>query len=62
MVRSGGGEGHLLRKCFQGREIMRVGDDGVQGSDINFHHDGVGTERGAERPYDIKEMVSILDI
>jgi hypothetical protein len=29
-------------EVFQAREIMGVGDVGIEGSDINSRHDGVG--------------------
>ena len=45
--------GHLLRKFFQGRETMGVRDVSVEGSDINSHHDGVGSKRHGERSYDL---------
>ena len=46
------------KEVFQGRETMGVGDVGIEGSDINSHHDGVGRKKHGEGPYDLKEMVS----
>ena len=40
--------------------MSTMGDVGVQGSDINGQHDGVGRETGGEGLYDIEEMVGIL--
>ena len=34
----------LVQEIFQGRGAMGVGDDGVQGGDINSTHDGVRWE------------------
>jgi hypothetical protein len=43
----------FVKEVFQGRETMGVGDVGVEGSDINSRHDGVGMKRHGERLYDL---------
>ena len=43
----------FVKEVFQGRETMGVGDVGVEGSDINNRHDGVGRRRHGERSYDL---------
>ena len=37
-----------------------MGDIGLEESDINSHHDGVGRKRHGERPNDLKEMVGVF--
>ena len=39
-----------------------MGEVGVQGSDVNVHDDGVRREKVRGVPYDIEEVVGILDI
>ena len=39
----------FVKEVFQGRETMGVRDVGVEGSDINSRHDGVGRKRHGER-------------
>ena len=58
MVRSGE---HLLRK-YSRAERQWGGDIGVLGSDINICHNGFVRERSGEGPYDIEEVVGIIDI
>ena len=41
----------FVEEVFQGRETMR--DVGVEGSDINSSHDGVGRKRYGERSSDL---------
>ena len=43
----------FVKEVFQGRDTMGVGDVGIEGSDINSHHDGVGRKRHGERSYDL---------
>ena len=43
----------FVKEVFQGRETIRVGEVGVEGSDINSQHDGVGRKRNGERSYDL---------
>ena len=35
----------FVKEVFQGRETMGVRDVGIEGSDINSSHDGVGSDR-----------------
>ena len=43
----------FVEEVFQGRETMGVRDVGIEGSDINSIHDGVGRKRHGERSYDL---------
>ena len=43
----------FVKEVFQSRETMGMGDVGVEGSDINSSHDGVGGKRPGERSYDL---------
>ena len=43
----------FVKEVFQGRETMGVGDVGIEGSDINSSHDGVGRKRLGKRSYDL---------
>ena len=43
----------FVEEVFQGRGTMGVWDVGVEGSDINCSHDGVGRKRHGERSYDL---------
>ena len=43
----------FVEEVFQGRETMGVRDVGIEGSDINSSHEGVGRKRHRERPYDL---------
>ena len=43
----------FVEELFQGRETMGVRDVGVERSDINSRHDGVGRRRHGERSYDL---------
>ena len=43
----------FVEEVFQGREIMGMREVGVEGSDINSHHDGVGRKRHGKRSYDL---------
>ena len=43
----------FVEEVFQGRETMGMRDVGVEGSDINSCHDGVGRKRHGERLYDL---------
>ena len=52
----------FVKEVFQGRETMGVRDVGVEGSDINRCHDGVGKKRHGERWNDLKEMVDIFNL
>ena len=52
----------LVKEVFQGRETMGAGEVGLEGSDINRLHDGVGGKRHGERPNDLKEMIGIFNI
>ena len=52
----------FVKEVFQGRKTMGVGDAGVEGSDINSLHDGVGGKRHGERPNVLKEMVGVFNI
>jgi hypothetical protein len=52
----------LLRKCSREERPRGVGDVGVEGSDINRHHDGVGGKKHEERPNYLKEMVGVFNI
>ena len=52
----------LVKEVFQGREIMGVGDVGIEGSDINIRHDGVEEKRQGERPNDLKEMAGVFNV
>ena len=51
----------LVKEVFHGREAMGVGNIGVEESDINSRHDGVGGKRHNERPNDPKEMVGVFN-
>jgi hypothetical protein len=50
----------FIEEVLLGRVTMGVKDIGVEGSDINSRHDGVGKKRHGERSNDIKEMVSVF--
>ena len=52
----------FVKEVFKGRETMGVGNVGVEGSDINSHHDGVGGKRHGERLTDLKDMVGVFNI
>ena len=52
----------ICKRNISGQRYYTVGNIGLQGSDINGYHDGVGKERGVEGLYDIEEMDDILDI
>ena len=45
----------LVKEMFQGRETKGVHGVGVEGSDINIHHD-VGRERRGDRLYYLKDL------
>ena len=47
------GEGAFVKKVFQGRKTMWVGEVGIKGSDIKSRHDGIGRKRHGERLYDL---------
>ena len=47
--------GRLLRKCSRAERPW----GGIEGSDINSCHDGVGKRHG-ERPNDLEEMVGVF--
>ena len=39
-----------------------MGDVGIEGSDINIRHGGVGGKRHGERPNDLEEMVRVFNV
>ena len=50
----------FVKEVFQDKETMEVGDVGIEESDINSRHDGVGGKGNGERPNDLEEMVSVF--
>ena len=52
----------FIKQVFQCRQAIGVGDVGIEGSDMNSRHDGVGGKRHGERPNDLKEIVSVFNI
>jgi hypothetical protein len=50
----------FVKEVFKGRDTMGVGDVGIEGSDINSRHEGVGGKGHDERPSNLEEKFNVF--